>query len=147
MGLRLLRWWHRDPVPAGRHVRVLPVVGVPGAAATIVSSASLDPLVTGAAVPAAPPGGPALTWPAPADPPAHVATEGRAPVLPAPGPDGRHDGVATESPGSDATPWDAPVAAVGLVFADGASVELEADDPRVSTFRAAAAALLDPPSV
>jgi len=35
---------------------------------------------------------------------------------------------------------------VGLVFADGASVELAADDPRVRTFRAAAAALVQPPA-
>jgi hypothetical protein len=35
---------------------------------------------------------------------------------------------------------------VGLVFADGASVELAADDPRVRTFRAAAAALVEPPT-
>jgi hypothetical protein len=32
---------------------------------------------------------------------------------------------------------------VGLGFADGASVELHPDDPRVTSFRAAAAALLD----
>jgi len=37
MGLRLRRWWHRDPVPAGRHVRALPVVSLPGAASTLVS--------------------------------------------------------------------------------------------------------------
>lgn len=36
-------------------------------------------------------------------------------------------------------------AAVTLGFADGASVELEADDPRVRTFRAAADALLEGP--
>ena len=35
--------------------------------------------------------------------------------------------------------------AVTLGFADGASVALEPDDPRVRTFRAAAAALLDAP--
>ena len=142
MALRLLRWWHRDPAPAGRHVRVLPVVGVPGAAATIVSSASLDPRVTGATVPAGPPGGPALTWataePATVDP--VVAEPG--PVLPAPGPDGRHDGV----PATRGDSFDSPVEGVGLVFADGASVELDADDPRVRTFRAVAAALFDPPS-
>jgi hypothetical protein len=33
--------------------------------------------------------------------------------------------------------------AVGLVFADGDSVQLDEDDPRVRTFRAAAAALLE----
>jgi hypothetical protein len=38
----------------------------------------------------------------------------------------------------------APVpATVGLVFADGDSVQLAEDDPRVRTFRAAAAALLE----
>jgi hypothetical protein len=34
---------------------------------------------------------------------------------------------------------------VGLGFADGQSVQLSLDDPRVRTFRAAAAALLEPP--
>jgi hypothetical protein len=37
------------------------------------------------------------------------------------------------------------VAGVALGFADGASVELHPDDPRVTSFRAAAAALLDAP--
>ena len=36
--------------------------------------------------------------------------------------------------------------AVTLGFSDGASVALSDDDPRVRTFRAAAAALLDAPS-
>jgi hypothetical protein len=97
MGLRLLRWWHRDAVPAGRHVRALPLVTMPGAAATIVGSASLDPLVTGAGA----------AW---------------APVV---------------------EPASVPGSTVGLVFADGDSVELDPDDPRVRTFRAAAEALLD----
>jgi hypothetical protein len=39
-----------------------------------------------------------------------------------------------------------PAPAVGLVFSDGASVELDADDPRVHTFRAAASALTEPPA-
>jgi len=36
-------------------------------------------------------------------------------------------------------------ASVRLGFADGATVDLDPDDPRVRTFRAAAAALLDAP--
>jgi hypothetical protein len=50
---------------------------------------------------------------------------------------------------SDATPPvpapHAPVEVTGVAlgFADGASVELHPDDPRVTSFRAAAAALLD----
>lgn len=38
-----------------------------------------------------------------------------------------------------------PISSVTLGFADGASVALPGDDPRVRTFRAAAAALLDAP--
>src|SRR5512141_3022923 len=103
MTLRLLRWWHRDPVPAGRHVRVLPVVGVPGAAATIVSSASLDPRVTGATVPAGLPIGPAWTAAEPVT--VAAAADGAGRVLPAPGPDGRHDGVPTDPPGTEQELW------------------------------------------
>ena len=143
MGLRLLRWWHRDAVPAGRHVRVLPAAGVPGAAATIVSSASLDPRVTGSTLMAAPPSGPVvpLSGAEPAAPAAPAAVSVSGAVMPAPGPDGRHDGV----PAEPAVPeLAARFSSVGLVFADGASVELDRDDPRVRTFRAAAAALLEP---
>lgn len=111
MSLRLVRWWHRHPPAPGRHVRVLPVAAVPGAAATIVSSASLDPRLTRARVLAAAPDGPAIV-----------------PVLDEP--------VALAAPASS----------VGLVFADGASVELDPSDPRVRTFRAAVAALLDVPT-
>jgi hypothetical protein len=39
---------------------------------------------------------------------------------------------------------DVATAGVALVFADGAQVELDPDDPRVRTFRAAAAALIEP---
>lgn len=118
MSRRPFRWWRRRPASSGRHVRVLPVVGVPGAAATIVSSASLDPRVTRARVPAVAPAGPAVAPPGPA-------------VLPV------HDDPAAP---------DAPASSVGLVFADGASVELDPADPRVRTFRAAVAALLDVPT-
>jgi hypothetical protein len=83
---------------------MLPVVTVPGAAASLVGSAVRDPLVTGRGMSALDPVGEQVRW---------------APV-PAPLPP-----------------------TVGLVFADGESVELDEDDPRVRTFRAAAAALLE----
>ena len=105
MGMRLPRLRRRDPVPSGRHARIMPAVSVPGAAATLVGSATLDPTVTGAWLPPAMPEAPE----APAPPPPGVPT----------------------------------VPTVGLVFADGDSVQLDHDDPRVRTFRAAAAALLD----
>jgi hypothetical protein len=44
------------------------------------------------------------------------------------------------------TAWHEVVPTVGLVFADGDSVQLADDDPRVRTFRAAAAALLEQPA-
>ena len=100
MGLRLRRWWHRDPVPAGRHLRALPVVSVPGAASTLVSRTPPQVLAAEAR---------------------GAADDSTSPVLPA-------------------TP------SVGLVFADGGHVELDADDPRLPTFHAAASALLDKPS-
>ncbi len=69
-----------------------------------------------------------------------------APVAPTPA-------ETAHSPATTVIPASAPVpptedrigSAVGLGFADGASVELDSDDPRVRTFRAAAAALLDTP--
>ena len=97
MGIRLRRWWHRDPVPAGRHVRTLPVVSVPGAASTLVSRTPMHVLA------------------------AEALDEQRV--------------EAASSP------------SVGLVFADGEHVELDADDPRLPTFHAAASALLDKPTV
>jgi hypothetical protein len=96
----------------------MPAASAPGAASTLVSSVSLDPLVTGAAP--LPP-----EEPFQARPPEPVA----APVAPP---------VRLDVP-------DAATAGVALVFADGALVELDADDPRVRTFRAAAAALIEPP--
>jgi hypothetical protein len=114
MGLRLFGWWHRGSAPAGRHARVRPVVAVPGAAAGLVGSAVRDPLVT------------------------------RADLL-EPGPTGACQ-AGTPVPVAAPAPLPAPVRvlpAVGLVFADGDSVQLAADDPRVRTFRAAAAALLE----
>jgi hypothetical protein len=95
----------------------MPAPSAPGAASTLVSSASLDPAVTGLAPPPPPDGAPLDGAPLAAAPP----EVGSAEVVP-------------------------PPAGVGLVFADGASVELAADDPRVRTFRAAAAALVEPPT-
>jgi len=118
MGLRLARWWNRGSASAGRHVRVMPAASVPGAASTLVSSVSLDPAVTGLA--------PVLPIPAA--------------VLAEPQEAGTTSGEQLAMPDQMVT-----VAGVGLVFADGASVELDADDPRVRTFRAAAAALMEPP--
>ena len=118
MGLRLARWWNRGSAPAGRHARVMPAASVPGAASTLVSSVSLDPLVTGVAP--VPPGQSVQP-----QPPEQAAVPAAPPV-------------ARQVP-------DAATAAVALVFADGARVELDADDPRVRTFRAAAAALIEPP--
>ena len=117
MSPRRLRWWHRHEPAAGRHVRVLPVVGVPGAAATLVSSASLDPRLTEAGVLGGAPVGPA--------------------ILPEPDRRGERDDLVAPVAG---------MSSVGLVFADGASVELDPADPRVRTFRAAVAALLEAPT-
>lgn len=50
-----------------------------------------------------------------------------------------------ESALADAAVREAPSPAVTLGFSDGASVALDADDPRVRTFAAAADALLDAP--
>jgi hypothetical protein len=70
-------------------------------------------------------------------------------VRPEPGTPARADSVTAEPTAStdvDATPTPtASIAAVALVFSDGASVELDADDPRVATFRDAAAAVLEHP--
>jgi hypothetical protein len=92
---------------------VLPVVTVPGAAASLVGSAARDPLVTAPAV--------ALGVPEPVP----------------------ESGLALEAV---PTLWPDVAPTVGLVFADGDSVELADDDPRVRTFGAAAAALLEQPA-
>ena len=90
--MRLLRWPRRRPEPVGRHARPLTGVAVPGAAASLVSSAAT-----------------------------------------------------VESVLAETSERAHPSPAVTLGFSDGASVELDADDPRVRTFRAAADALLDAP--
>ena len=56
---------------------------------------------------------------------------------------GTRDQDQGEVPDDRARPPLAAPPAVGLVFADGDSVQLAEDDPRVRTFRAAAAALLE----
>ena len=122
MGLRLARWWNRGGASAGRHVRVMPAASVPGAASTLVSSVSLDPIVTGV--------GPVL-------PEVHPPTQPAAPLDPV---------AALPAMPVVREVSDVPTGGVALVFADGARVELDADDPRVRTFRAAAAALIEPSS-
>ena len=92
--MSLLRWPRRRPEPVGRHSRPLTGVGVPGAAAALVSTTAVVETVRAEA--------------AVREPSSHPVTLG---------------------------------------FADGASVELDPDDPRVRTFRAAADALLDAPHV
>jgi hypothetical protein len=82
----------------------MPVVTVPGAAASIVGSAMRDPLVTGLGLP---------------------------------------EQESVETPVDMVAVAPSVLPAVGLVFADGDSVQLAEDDPRVRTFRAAAAALLE----
>jgi len=119
MRLNLFRWLRRSPAPTGRHTRVMPSVTVPGAAAALVGMASLDPRVTGAAD--------GLPWTEPEPAPAY------APAAPEVSP-----AVAVLD-----SPLEPPSAAVTLGFADGASVALERDDPRVLTFRAAVEAVLE----
>jgi hypothetical protein len=136
MGLRLLR---RGPAPAGRHQRAVPGPLVPGAAAALVAAAdhweeAAVPAYAGAAATTQPapviPAAPVLLDVPPAAP---AAAGGTPPLVP-------HGHVAT------ATRTEQPVGGpVLLGFADGAHVELDADDPRVRTFRAAAAALLESP--
>lgn len=130
----------RPAPPAGRHSRSFAGPSVPGAAASLVQqAASADALAAAVAESAAqlpvpeaiPDQGPVLAAVAAPAPPPPVGAQ-PPPPLPA-----------------WSAPADAPVrgadAPVTLGFADGASVELAADDPRVRTFRAAAAALLDAP--
>lgn len=100
--MRLLPWPRRRPEPVGRHSRPLTGVAVPGAAASLVSSAATAESVLAGA------------------------------------------GLAARADASDRAH---PSPAVTLGFSDGASVELDPDDPRVRTFRAAADALLDAPHV
>jgi hypothetical protein len=129
MGLRLLR---RGPAPAGRHTRAVPGPLVPGAAAALVAAAEVwdQPAATAYAEDPLDATAPLATLPA--IPVAPVLLEvPPAPVAP---------GAAAELPVS-AT----PTAPVSLGFADGARIDLEPDDPRVRTFRAAAAALLEAP--
>jgi hypothetical protein len=138
MGLRLLR---RDPAPAGRHSRAVPGPLVPGAAATLVAAAEVwdQPVATAYAEDPLEATAPLTAIPAiPAIPVAPVLLEvPTAPAVPV-------------APPAAQPPVEAPAAApasapVSLGFADGARIDLEADDPRVRTFRAAAAALLEAP--
>jgi alpha-ketoglutarate-dependent taurine dioxygenase len=105
---------------------------VPGAAASLVQTAASAELVNAAEHPDQAPAAATL---APALVPAPWPTDAQAaPAVPA-----------WASVEAAVAPSEGPEAAVTLGFADGASIELAADDPRVRTFRAAAAALLDAP--
>ncbi len=136
MGLRLLR---RGSAPAGRHSRAVPGPIVPGAAATLVAaadhwedSAPPAPAYADSVGDATAPIAPVVSIPV-----APVLLEVHAPPAPVPV-------VALDPPVAAATTPASP-APVTLGFADGAQVDLDADDPRVRTFRAAAAALLETP--
>jgi hypothetical protein len=121
----LLRRPRRDE-PVGRHSRVLPLPSVPGAAAALVTTTGTAGVVQADAETAAP-----SETTAPSETPAPVlAAEPAEPPAPAPG----------------AEPAE-PVAssAVTLGFADGGTLALDPDDPRVRTFQAAAQALLEEP--
>ena len=155
MSLRLLR---RRPAPAGRHSRAVPGPLVPGAAATLVAAA--DPWDL-----------PAYADLAPADDAEAPTAAGTEPVATTPDgtvPDDTMPAAVVAAPpvllappvaasgpillaAEPAPPGPAPapptagaVPAVSLGFADGALVDLPADDPRVRTFAAAAAAMLEP---
>jgi hypothetical protein len=124
MALRLFRRSTDPEIVVGRHSR--PRVGptVPGAAATLVAAAA--------------------SWD---HEPAREPAPGPPSVPPAPV-TATTDDVHTAP--SDAAPYPDPEpalvsAGVSLGFADGAQIDLPADDPRVRTFHAAAAALLEAP--
>lgn len=136
MGLRLLR---RGSAPAGRHSRAVPGPIVPGAAATLVAAADhwedsspQGPAYADVGVDATAPIAPVVSIPV-----APVLLEVHAPPPSAP--------AEVLVPAVAPAPTAVSPAPVTLGFADGAQVDLDADDPRVRTFRAAAAALLETP--
>jgi hypothetical protein len=127
--MRIFGWFRPRPAAAGRHTRVLPAASVPGAAAALVSNAFGDavedrlPRVVDHAVP---------------ERAAAVATDELLDTVP-------HAWVLGHVPEPPPPTAPGPVRGVGLGFSDGVEVELPADDPRVGTFQAAAAALLEAP--
>jgi hypothetical protein len=134
MGLRLLR---RGSAPAGRHSRAVPGPIVPGAAAALVAaadhwedSAPQAPAYAESAADATAPIVPVVAIPVA---PVLLEVHSAPPSVPVVEP-------TVASAAASASP-----APVTLGFADGAQVDLDADDPRVRTFRAAAAALLETP--
>ncbi len=133
----LLRRPRRDE-PVGRHSRVLPLPSVPGAAAALVTTTGTAGVVQADAAPApAAAAASELPGPAAADAP-DVAAEVAEPGAPLPPP-------APEPADSPAAGEPAASSAVTLGFADGGSLALDPDDPRVRTFQAAAQALLEEP--
>jgi hypothetical protein len=134
MAFRLLFWRRPRPAVAGRHTRAtaLPVPDSTGLLATGDATTGLD-----SAVPVP------IVVPVPAPTAGHLPTQDQVPApveAPAEPPAAEvAEGPVDEGPRSPDTG-----AGVALGFSDGASVELHPDDPRVTSFRAAAAALLDP---
>jgi hypothetical protein len=145
MAFRLLFWRRPTRETVGRHVRAT-ALAVPGSTGVLPAISQPDdnlsrPDVAAESVVGAPP---PLALVAPvSEVPRHVhGAPQSAPAEPwRIGP-----GSAEVPPGADHQVLSTPdVAGVALGFADGASVELHPDDPRVTSFRAAAAALLDAP--
>jgi hypothetical protein len=134
MGLRLLR---RSPAPAGRHTRAVPGPLVPGAAAALVAAAEVWDRPVGTAYAEDALEATAPLPPVPSILVAPVLLEVPAAPVPA--------AVPTADPLVEPAAAASATAPVSLGFADGARIDLEADDPRVRTFRAAAAALLEHP--
>ena len=119
MRLRLPRWLRRPPAPQGRHLRGTVPVTVPGAASALVAAAS-EPLLV------------------PVQPPVQQAAP-----LPDVPPDAAAAAVADPAPSGQVLDTDGDGApTVSLGFADGEVHALPPDDPRLTSFQDAAAAVL-----
>ena len=161
MAFRLLFWRRPTRTSAGRHARAaaLPVPDSTGALVDPAQAVAADidatvpvPVVVAALAAASRSEAPRPEPRAPADPavtPArdtssvHDSSTAHEPstALETPPPAREASSAVLDVVSPLSAP--APAAGVGLGFADGASVELHPDDPRVTSFRAAAAALLD----
>ena len=146
MAFRLLFWRRPRPETAGRHVRAT-ALAVPDSTSALGAPGPADdnqsaPDIAAETIPAA-------SLPISPPPVAPVCPEPQrvpevAPSVPvAPQPEAASTAVLPVA--DQQVPSATDAAAVALGFADGASVELHPDDPRVTIFRAAAAALLDAP--
>ncbi len=145
MAFRLAFWRRPKPETAGRHVRAT-ALAVPDSTGALAAPSQPDDSLTGRDIVTEP----RVAAPQPVVPVARDSEEPqRVPGAPQSGPvepqqadPGSPDVLPVAEPGVPSAP---DVAAVALGFADGASVQLHPDDPRVTSFRAAAAALLDAP--